>query len=41
LKRPIRYEKAPGDGSNGGEGAYGQEETKQIREQLKGLGYLG
>jgi predicted AlkP superfamily phosphohydrolase/phosphomutase len=41
LKRPIRYEKAPGDGSDGGEEAYGQEETKQIREQLKGLGYLG
>lgn len=41
LKRPIRYEKAPGDGSDGGEEAYGQEEMKQIREQLKGLGYLG
>jgi hypothetical protein len=41
LKRPIRYEKAPGEGNEGGEEAYGQEETKQIREQLKGLGYLG
>jgi hypothetical protein len=41
LKRPVRYEKTPGDGSDGGEEAYGQEETKQIREQLKGLGYLG
>jgi predicted AlkP superfamily phosphohydrolase/phosphomutase len=41
LKRPVRYEKTPGDGSDGGEEAYGQEKTKQIREQLKGLGYLG
>jgi predicted AlkP superfamily phosphohydrolase/phosphomutase len=41
LERPIRYEKTPGDGNAGGEEAYGEEEMKQIREQLKGLGYLG
>jgi predicted AlkP superfamily phosphohydrolase/phosphomutase len=41
LRRPIRYEKVPGDDSEGGGEAYGQEETEQIREQLKGLGYLG
>jgi len=41
MKRPIRYEKAPHDGSDGCEETYDQEEMKQIREQLKGLGYLG
>jgi predicted AlkP superfamily phosphohydrolase/phosphomutase len=41
LRHPVRYEKAPREGSEGSEEAYDEEEMKEIREQLKGLGYLG
>jgi len=41
LKRPIRYEKAPRDGGEAREEAYSEKEMKEMREQLKGLGYLG
>jgi predicted AlkP superfamily phosphohydrolase/phosphomutase len=41
LKPPIRYEKGVGDGQGELEETYSEDEREEIRERLKGLGYLG
>jgi predicted AlkP superfamily phosphohydrolase/phosphomutase len=41
LKHPIRYERGVGDREKGGDETYSEEEREEIRERLKGLGYLG
>lgn len=41
LKHPIRYERGVGDDERGLDETYSEDEREEIRERLKGLGYLG
>lgn len=41
LKHPIRYERGAGDRKKRFDGTYSEDERREIRERLKGLGYLG